>query len=147
MNLDKNRDKKLKPLVVRKDIDSTKENRPIIGITFLDKNNYGLENLYKVYRGDKNCIYQLNDFLDKARRYTTITELIKNHAPHTKYKNDDNKSTNKLLQIQNDYGIEATDFCHLHCCRDGKGIFVLHGFIISNCFEIVWLDAQHDVHK
>jgi hypothetical protein len=137
---------KLENRTAKQDVVFRKENKPIIGITFLDKNNYGLIDLYKVYRGDKSCLRQFNDFLEKARSYDTITELIDNHKPHDKFKNEDEKSIQKLSQIQKEYNIEATDMCHLHCCRDGKGIFVLHGFILGNCFEIVWLDAKHDLH-
>ena len=146
MKLDKNRDRKLKSVIVRKDVVFTKEKRPIIGITFLDRNNYGLDDLIRCYRGDKNCVNQLNDFLEKARKYTTISELITNHASHNKFKNTDSRSLRKFAQIQDEYEVETSDICHLHCNRGGTGRFVLHGFILNNCFEIVWLDVKHDVH-
>ena len=147
MKLDKNRDKKLKIPVVQKGIERTKEKRPIIGITYLDRNNYGLEDLYKNYRGDRNCINQLNDFLEKARNYTTITELVINHASHNKFKNKDGKSKKKLEQIRKEHNVETSDMCHMHCSRGGTGVFVLHGFFLNNCFEIVWLDAKHDLYN
>ena len=45
------------------------------------------------------------------------------------------------------YNIETSDMFHLHCDRDGKGKFVLHGFRINNCFEIVWIDPNHEFYK
>ena len=140
-------DKTHKSRLESKEINSRGESRPIVGITFLDKNKYGLKDLYEAYRGDKNYVKQLNDFLEKARSYGTLTELIDNHTPKSNMKNTDDESNKKMVQIQNEHCIETSDMCHLHCCRDGKGSFVLHGFFIGNCFEIVWLDAKHKVHK
>lgn len=147
MNLDKNLNEKLQVPQTLKDVERKKENRPIIGMTFFDKNKYGLKHLYQVYKNDKFCVNKLYEFLEMARTYSTVSELVKNHASHVKFKNEDDLSRNKLLQIQKQYRIETNDMCHLHCGMDGSGKFVLHGFFIANCFEIVWLDVNHDHYK
>jgi len=132
--------------LVNKAVTERKESRPIIGITFLDRNNFGLNELYRIYRGDKSCLDHLNDFLEKARQYKTISELISKHASHIKYKNADERSKEKIRQIKKEYDVDAEEIVHLHCDRGGTGVFVLHGFFLGNCFEIVWLDAKHDLH-
>ena len=88
----------------------------------------------------------MNDFLGMVRGYATVSELKKNHASHHKFKNTDKKSKNKLDEIKKNYGIDTSDMFHLHCGLHGKGKFVLHGFFLRNCFEIVWLDTKHEVH-
>jgi hypothetical protein len=147
MKLDKNRNEKIQQPIVQRESRITDEKKPIIGITYLDKNRYGLKFLLKESKGDKTIIEKLYDFLENARNYPTISALISSHASHNKFKNEDKSSLKKLAQIQNDYGVETNDMCHLHCGRGGTGEFVLHGFFLGNCFEIVWLDVKHEVHK
>ena len=150
MKLDKNlKDKKPttpEPLT-SKDKLAKREEKPIVGITYLDKNKYGLIDLFRVHRSDNSSMRRFVEFLERARRYTTITELKKNHASHIKSKNTDKNSREKMNRIQIKYGIDTSDMFHLHCGIGGTGEFVLHGFFLGNCFEIVWLDAKHEVHS
>ena len=64
-----------------------------------------------------------------------------------KGKNVDDKSVAMMRKIQRDYNVETTSMIHIHCHLHGKGEFVLHGFVIRNCFEIVWFDPSHELHK
>lgn len=128
--------------------EKVKEKKPHVGITYLDKNKYGLSDFVKVVRGDKNYLTALEAFLEKCRQYESMTELVKNHQPHGKSaKNEDDVSETKINAIATLYNIETGEMYHLHILRDGKGEFVIHGFIIDNVFEIVWLDCKHEVHK
>ena len=122
------------------------EPKPVIGLTYLD-NSFNLTELFKVSRGNGRKIKEFESFLVKARQYKTLSELIDSHKPHNGFKNGDEKSKKKMKEIRRIYNIETDDMFHLHCCRDGNGEFVIHGFRINNCFEIVWLDPEHKIHN
>lgn len=124
-----------------------KANAPVISITYLEKNDYGLQHLYKCTRGDNRYVKQFESFLEKARQYNSITELLSNHGSHMSSKNTDSKSLQKVNELCNKYNLEVQEFIHLHCCTGGTGEFVMHGFLITNRFEIVWLDPKHEIHK
>lgn len=125
---------------------SISEGKPVVGITYLD-NSYNFTDLFKIARGNNRKIKEFEGFLEKARHYTTLTDLIDAHKPHKGCKNEDDKSKQKMNDIQKKYNVETKDMFHLHCCRNGNGEFVIHGFRINNCFEIVWLDPEHKIHK
>lgn len=122
------------------------DEKPSISITYLD-NHHDFKHFFSIAKGNAEYIRVLQDFLKKARCYSNIDELISNHKPHHRIKNSDDKSVEKMKQIQSDFNIETRDMIHLHCCRGGSGSFVLHGFRIKNRFEIVWLDPTHDIHS
>ena len=137
-----------KSTLVNIDPNKTKEKKPHIGITYLDKNHYGFQHFINCVKGDKRYLHDLESFIEKCRRYESLTALIESHQPHGKgKKNADAKSIRKLEQIKNDYNIEPAEMIHLHALTKGNGEFVLHGFTIQNIFEIVWLDCKHEVHK
>lgn len=127
-----------------------KQPTPVIGITYLqaDDKKYGINALLKKEKAKNGLtIKTLQDFLVKVRHYKTIDELISNHISHIKGKNVDDKSVAMMRKIQRDYNVETTSMIHIHCHLHGKGEFVLHGFVIRNCFEIVWFDPSHELHK
>lgn len=143
VNIDK---PKVNSKIVEIDKSKVRENRPIIGLTYLD-NSFNLSHLFKKNKGNGQPVKVFEKFLNKARNYSTLTELINAHKPHNGYKSSDGKSRSKMAEIQRKHNVDTTDMCHLHCCRDGNGKFVIHGFRINNCFEIVWIDPEHEIHK
>ena len=62
-------------------------------------------------------------------------------------KNADTESVRKMREIEKKYNIETANMVHIHCCGGGGGQMVLHGFVLHNCFEIVWIDTDHEKHK
>ncbi len=129
----------------------SKKIKPSISLTYMDVDKkYGLQYLcdaHKSHRGDRNILKELDDFLVKVRKYSSIEELVERHKPKDKMKNKDKASLDRFKKIQKDYDIETSDMVHIHCCGGGSGQFVLHGFISRNCFEVVWIDPLHEVHK
>jgi hypothetical protein len=123
-----------------------KMERPVIGVTYLSKNTYGIKNLFDASRGNGEYIVELCSFLEEARNCESISDLITTYASHNKMKNTDDKSMTMIGLLKKEYGVEADHFIHLHCKRGGKGTFVLHGFQCRNVFEIVFLDPKHQLH-
>ncbi len=126
--------------------------RPIVGITYLEvlSGDYSLKRFAKTESkscGTRQLYNELEEFLIKARSYSAIEELISAHAPKKRIKNSDEKSISKMKEIQRKYNVETSEMVHLHCKRCGSGAFVLHGFVVNNCFEVVWLDPNHALHK
>lgn len=123
---------------------------PTISVTYLEaKGNYGIEKLacvHKKQRGTRDVIKEFDDFLDKARKYKNIEELLSAHKPKIKMKNSDITSVKKMMALQKKYNIDTSDMIHIHCKGGGNGPFVIHGFRQSNNLEIVWLDPEHEVH-
>ncbi len=126
--------------------DDIKDVKPCVGITYLDKNRFGLKDFFKAVKDDKQKRKDFEEFLEAVRGYKNRDEVIENHCPRV-LKNKDKDSQSKIKAIKNKYNIDATDMVHLHCKRQGKGEFVLHGFWLENIFEVVWLDCNHDLHK
>jgi hypothetical protein len=120
--------------------------RPVIGVTYLNKNTYGIKNLFDASKGKGEYIVELYSFLEEARNCESISDLIATYASHNKIKNTDDKSMTMIDFLRKEYGVEADHFIHLHCKRGGKGTFVLHGFQYRNVFEIVFLDPKHQLH-
>lgn len=118
--------------------------KPCIGITFLEKNNFGIKHLFKECKKSINVLEQFYNFLNQARHYDSIGELIKDYISHNHSKNCDEKSKNKMKELETKFNLEAIDIIHLHCAKGGKGSFVLHGFQIGNIFEIIWIDPSHE---
>lgn len=75
----------------------------------------------------------------------TIQKVIEIYHSRYHLKNNDETSREIVKQLK-EKGIDATDLVHLHCKANGKGKFVLHGFILDNVFEIVLLDPEHELH-
>ena len=123
-----------------------KDVKPCVGITYLDKNKFGLKHFFKSVKDDSQKRRDFEEFLEAVRKYKNRDEVIENHHPKI-LKNNDKDSQVKINAIKNKYNVDATDMIHLHCKRQGKGEFVLHGFWLGHIFEIVWLDCNHDHHK
>lgn len=125
--------------------------KPSVSITYLDYNgNYGIKNFHKTHysqKGERDILKELGDFLYKARKFENINDLVINFTSPKGSKNKDRASINKMIQIQKEFNIETSDMIHLHCCSGGTGKMVFHGFILGNCFEIVWIDPDHQLHK
>lgn len=140
---------KLKPPVVNEKLyDAKKKPTGVhIGITYLDKNKYGLKDLFDTARGNKQCLVEFQEFLTSVREENDIGVFISEFISHNCANNSDKLSVNKTKQLQNDYNLEVDHLIHLHCKRNGKGKFVVHGFQIDNVFEIVWLDTGHKIHS
>lgn len=124
-----------------------KSEPPIISITYLEKSKYDLEHLFKCNQGDKKYVKIFQDFLDKVKQYKSISELFRKHGSHINFKNLDSKSNEKAKKLRENYNLDVHELIHLHCCAGGTGEFVLHGFTISNRFEIVWIDPKHEIHQ
>ena len=124
---------------------------PCIGFTYLDVNTeFGLKGLFKQYKsqlGNRNLFKELDEFLLAARNYKNIEELITNHISHNKAKSNDEKTRKKANSIKREYNIETCNIIHIHCKRGGNGEFVLHGFVIQNCFEVLFIDPMHSFIK
>ena len=140
---------KLKPPVVNEKLyDAKKKPTGVhIGITYLDKNKYGLKDLFDTARGNKQCLVEFQEFLVSARKENDIGVFISEFISHNRANNRDDLSVKKIKQLQYDYNLEVEHLIHLHCKRGGNGEFVIHGFQIDNVFEIVWLDTKHEVHS
>lgn len=98
------------------DVDKNKiiDTKPCVGITYLDKNRYGLKHLFKTVKDDSKTMNVLEEFLETVRGYNSRDELIANHCPKTKFKNCDKESEPKIKAIRNRYNVDATDTVHLH---------------------------------
>jgi len=118
-----------------------------IGVTYLDRKKYGLQNLFNASRGNKQYIQDLNRFILRARQLNDIGEFIRIFASHIRTSNDDDASKAKVQRLQEKYNLEVDHLIHLHCKGGGNGEFVIHGFQIDNVFEIVWFDPKHEVHS
>lgn len=118
-----------------------------IGITYLDRKNYGFKDLFKVVKGERGYLDDLNSFILQARRLNDIGEFIQKFSSHNKQKNEDEQSKNKIKNLQEKYKLEVDHLIHLHCKGGGNGEFVIHGFQIDNAFEIVWFDPKHEIHN
>ena len=128
------------------------QEKPVVGITYLEIEigSYSLKELAgtaRAQRGARNIYKELADFLEAARGCDSIQQLIGDFTSRNGLKNKDKASQKKMAHIQKMYHVDTTEMVHLHCKRNGKGAFVLHGFIIRNRFEIVWLDPLHKVHS
>ncbi len=125
--------------------------KPSVSITYLDYNgNYGIKNFHKTHyskKGERDILKEFGDFLSKARRFENINDLVNNFVSHKGAKNKDKASLDKMRQIQKEFNIETSDMIHLHCCSGGTGKMVFHGFILGSCFEVVWIDPDHTLHK
>lgn len=127
------------------------DKRPSLAITYMDvKKDYGLKYLSskaKNQGGNRDIYKELGSFQEKVRQYKSIQELIDRHKPNDKLNNEDKKSETTFKKIQSEYKIDTSQMIHIHCCGGGSGAFVLHGFVLGSCFEIVWFDPLHEVHK
>lgn len=128
-----------------------KSKRPVIGITYLQVCNrdYGLKALSEAdkSRSDRNIYNELNEFITTSSKLSSIEEVVKKYHSRQKLKNNDDYSKDIVNSLKNDYNVDATDLIHLHCKANGKGEFVLHGFILENVFEIVLIDPLHQIHS
>lgn len=128
-----------------------KPKRPVIGISYLQigNKNYGLKALSDAdkSRSDRAIYSELEDFIKDAAKLDSIEEVVKKYHSRYKLKNDDDYSKDIVNLLKNDYNVDATDLTHLHCKANGKGEFVLHGFILENVFEIVLIDPLHKLHS
>nr|DAV02256.1 MAG TPA: hypothetical protein [Caudoviricetes sp.] len=133
------------------DIPVNEEKRAVIGITYLNlaSNNYNLKHLAEVHnkqRGNKDVFKDLECFIGNVNKEKmTIQKVIEIYHSRYHLKNNDETSREIVKQLK-EKGIDATDLVHLHCKANGKGKFVLHGFILDNVFEIVLLDPEHELH-
>lgn len=128
-----------------------KSKRPVIGITYLQigNKNYGLKSLSDAVksRSDRAIYSELEDFIKDAAKLASIEKVVEKYHSHHKLKNDDKYSKDIVNLLKKDYNVDATDLTHLHCKANGKGEFVLHGFILENVFEIVLIDPLHQIHS
>ena len=124
-----------------------KEQKPTISISYLDKNKYNIKYLFKCSKGNNKCVEKFQDFLYKASSYNSISDLVANHKPHDNLNNKDKLSNDKVTELRKKFNIDVDQLIHLHCCTNGNGPFVIHGFRITNHFEIVWLDPKHEIHN
>lgn len=131
------------------DIDIHDDIKPEISITYLEisTGDYSLKGLQKISQKAPDLYKDLSVFMDRVRKYKNIQELLDNHCPKNGLKAKDPKSQRKMSEIKKHYNVDTSDMCHIHLKPGGKGAFVLHGFILRNCFEVVWLDPQHKIHK
>lgn len=128
-----------------------KPKRPVIGITYLQVCNkdYGLKALSDTakMRSDRNIYNELNEFIATSSKLSSIEKVVEMYHSRQKLKNDDEYSKYIVKLLKENYNVDATDLIHLHCKANGKGEFVLHGFILENVFEIVLIDPLHKIHS
>ena len=128
-----------------------KSKRPVIGITYLQVNNknYGLKALSDTAksRSDRNVYSELDEFIKNSAKLPSIEAVVEMYHSHNKLKNSDDYSRDIVKLLEKEYNVDATDLIHLHCKANGKGEFVLHGFILENVFEIVLIDPLHKIHS
>lgn len=128
-----------------------KPKRPVIGITYLQvgNKNYGLKALSNAdrSRSDRDIYSELEDFIKRASMLDSIETVVKTYHSRNKLKNNDEYSKDIVTLLKESYNVDATDLIHLHCKANGKGEFVLHGFILENVFEIVLIDPLHNLHS
>ena len=128
-----------------------KPQKPVIGISFLQvtDNHFGLKELSKIAkkRTDRNVYKELETFINCASKMDCIEAVVERYHSKTALKNRDHKSEKMVAALKREYNIDATDLIHVHCQANGKGEFVLHGFISKNVFEVVWIDPEHTLHK
>lgn len=118
-----------------------------IGITYLDISSYGLDDLFKICRGNRSYLKDLNDFIKSSREIDELGAFISKFISRNGSNNKDDRSISKVAELNQQYNIEVDHLIHLHCKAGGKGEFVIHGFQIDNVFEIVWLDPKHEIHR
>lgn len=130
-------------------VDIPKGRKPVIGITYFDAthNTYGLKNLAKCQKGNRDIYKELHEFLKTVAKMSTIDEVVKKFHSNHKTKNTDKYSRQAIDSIKKKFNVEVGEMIHLHCKGNGKGEFVLHGFILYNIFEIVWMDPNHEHYK
>lgn len=135
----------------RSDVSALPKQRPSISITFMDVGKeFGLAYLVekdKKHRGSRYIMKEFDAFLQKVRKHKSIEDVMDHFKPKKKLNNQDKKSIDKMKQIQDEYSIDTSEMAHIHCCGNGGGALVLHGFVINNCFEIVWIDPDHEIHE
>ena len=128
------------------------EPRPSISMTYMCvREDYGLKYLVEKNKkhANKNILKELDSFLEKARQYCTIEELISAHISRNKGRNSDQFSISKMRELQAKYNLPIGEegMIHIHTKSGGNGEFVIHGFQVKNCFEIIWLDPLHEIHS
>lgn len=128
-----------------------KPKRPVIGITYLQVCNkdYGLKALSDTakMRSDRNIYSELNEFITASSKLPSIENVVELYHSRKRLKNDDEYSKYIVKLLKGNYNVDATDLIHLHCKANGKGEFVLHGFILENVFEVVLIDPLHKIHS
>lgn len=129
----------------------TKKDKPVIGMSFLQitNNRFGLKELNDVAkrRKDRDVYRELETFVKCASKMASIESVIERYHSRYSSKNKDKESQKMITLLKKEYDIDATDLIHMHCKANGKGEFVLHGFIRRNVFEIVWIDPEHTLHS
>lgn len=123
--------------------------KPAISITYLDitTGNYSLKSFHKKCKNNTNLYKELADFIEKVKEYDNIQMLLDIHCPKNGLKTNEDRSRKKMNDIRKKYNVETSDMYHIHLKPNGKGAFVIHGFVLYNCFEVVWLDPEHEIHK
>lgn len=74
-----------------------------IGISYLDKNKYGLKELLKTARDDRQCLDLFYNFLLEAQEYNDIGTFISAFISHSRANNQDDLSVEKIKQLQNSF--------------------------------------------
>lgn len=125
------------------------DKKPEISITYLEisTGEYSLKSFYKKCKQNSDLYKDLSEFTERVKKYKNIQELLEKHCPKNGLKAKDKISHKKMEDIKRKYNVDTSDMCHIHLKPNGKGAFVIHGFILRNCFEVVWLDPEHSVHK
>lgn len=126
-----------------------KYEKPVVSITYLCSNKYCLKHLAKVHmkrRGTRNVFQELYDFIKGFRQFEDVNSACKYYMGASP-KNKDCEISEELKRIESECNIDTSSPCHLHCKPHGKSEFVLHGFVVANRFEIVFIDPEHELHS
>lgn len=131
------------------DINIPEDNRkPEISITYLEisSGEFSLKAFNKKCNKNSQFYEELAEFTERVKKYNNIQDLLDVHCPKNGLKAKDKNSHRKMEEIKRKYNVETSDMCHIHLKPNGKGAFVIHGFVLKNCFEIVWIDPEHRRH-
>lgn len=125
------------------------QDRPSVSITYLEitSGEYSLKSFGKKCQRESRLYAELAEFTERAKSYANIQELLDNHCPRNGLKSKDEFSRRKMNEIKRKYNVDTSEMYHIHLKPNGKGAFVIHGFTLKNCFEVVWLDPEHKIHK
>lgn len=130
-------------------VDIPKDRKPEISITYLEisSGEYSLKGFYKKCKQKSELYKELLEFTERVKKYNNIQQLLDIHCPKNGLKSNNKNSRKKMNEIKRKYNVDTSDMHHIHLKPNGKGAFVIHGFVLYNCFEVVWIDPEHTIHE
>ena len=132
------------------------EVEPTISFKYLCKMTYCFNAVFKYHNKNRaeNIIDGLQAFIYEFSQCKNIQNAIDEYKPKDGPKINYRKNSfvaSVMKQFKNNYN-ESTSFVldslyHLHLKRNGKGKFVLFGFLHENMFYVLAFDPEHQFDK